>query len=147
MCAHPTMWIRPCFLSVLHTWSPKQCLVWVLSLRVGLKSNQIFVGCSHKLSAFSALVCLLGRTLLEITGFVARLVFPFLFWWYEEYFLHQRHYHVGVEALYRHQATQLLHESCRCSLQQWTLPPCHRDKPKGWATAWIVWEFPWDSFG
>ena len=43
-------------------WSPKQCWVWDTSHEVTLKSNQSFVGYSHKLCATIVLAYFAGRT-------------------------------------------------------------------------------------
>lgn len=58
--------------------SPKQHWAWAPFSRVGLNSNQILVGCAHKLCATIAPADLADRSFLWIEGFVAGLVFTFL---------------------------------------------------------------------
>lgn len=60
---------------VSGSWSPKQCQVWVPAHEIGLKSNHILVGYSHKLCANIALANILGRKIVKIS---AGLVFMFL---------------------------------------------------------------------
>lgn len=58
--------------------SPKQHWTWAPFSRVGLNSNQILVGCAHKLCATIAPADLVDRSFLWTEGFVAGLVFTFL---------------------------------------------------------------------
>jgi hypothetical protein len=52
---------------------------------VGFKANQTLDSYAHKLCATIKIAYLLGRTPLSVRGFVAELVFMFLFWYHVEY--------------------------------------------------------------
>lgn len=59
----------------------KHCQEWVLSYRMGLKYNQMLVGCSQKLlTLFIYLPYLVDSQLLQIKGFISWSVFIFLHW-------------------------------------------------------------------
>lgn len=60
--------------------SHKQYQVWVPSYGLGIQSNQILGGYSHKCWAIIALAYLAGRAMFQIKGFVLQLVFMFPCW-------------------------------------------------------------------
>lgn len=59
-----SIWFYPRSVGCLFcsSWSSKQCQVWVLSHRVGVKSNETLVGNFHKFCATIDLAYLVGRT-------------------------------------------------------------------------------------
>lgn len=60
-------------------WSSKHCRIWAPSCGVVLKTKQKLVGYSHRLCATIVLAYPAGRVLSLIRGFVAGLMFRFLF--------------------------------------------------------------------
>lgn len=54
--------------------------MWFLPHNVGLMSNQVLVGYSHRLPVTIELAYMLGRTSLHIKGFVAGLLIMVLNW-------------------------------------------------------------------
>jgi hypothetical protein len=71
---------------VLGSWSSKQCQVWIPSHGVGLESNQLLVGwlCPQALCHYCPSVFYRQYTIIY-KGFVAGLLFKFLFQKYSEY--------------------------------------------------------------
>lgn len=96
---------------VSGSWPPRQCQEWVPSHGLGLKSNQILVGYSHKLCTITTIAHLPGKSSLQMEELGVGLVFTFLLGQHE-------HQSVGMKVLGRRQLDfSVLHEWCRCYLQ------------------------------
>ena len=112
-----------------------------------LKSNQRLVGYSHKCCATIALAYLVGRTPLQIEGFVAGLVFTFLLWQHAEYFPIPEEQNIVSEGSVQAELDFSLLRSCVGVVfsNGAQLSVCG-EQPSVWATAQVIWGFRWDSF-